>query len=653
MSASPRRRLRTHTHVAAAAVLLLLFTGVQGAAAGPHRVRLVGTYRAMAVDGIGWGRTDHYLVAGDETYLMQRGGDFPPLASGSRVEVDGTLDGAKLEAASVELAPGARVAAAAPTATPRLATDTRKVLAILVNWTTPDSVTPASAVHQLEAVNDTWYDDASYGQVRMTAQATNWLRIPAPAGCDSGGIMSNALGAAGDAGWNLNAYDHLLVYFPYDATCGYAGMAYVGWGRLWINGYMDTRVTVHEIGHNLGLYHAHSVACTQSGTAVAWSTTCSRSEYGDPADAMGNGFAGVGRFNASQADELGWLQGREKDAKPAGGTYEIAPLGRQRAGLQALRLPGTTHDVWIEYRRATGIDSWLGAGITGGVLVHVPADVGGSDVLDMTPGDANLSNAALTPGATWVDPATDWAIHVVAVRPSRATVTVGKVPDTTAPTFTSQPHLSFASPQQLPRTGKPVRVRVRWAAKDPGGSHTGYDVRMATDGGAFTTLSTDRRAASWNIEAAPGHTYAVQVRAADGWGNRSDWTEAPRISLGVLGEGRLDYHGRWSARPDRRALGHTYRVTTRAGASATLHVRASAVAVLGRMGPAYGSVRVFVDGHRARSFSQRAGGNDDRRVTFRVTLGHGAHGGTHTLRFVNVGARRHPSFSIDGIAVLR
>ncbi len=36
-------------------------------------------------------------------------------------------------------------------------------------------------------------------------------------------------------------------------------MACIGWGRLWINGYLDTRVTVHELGHNLGLYHAHSV----------------------------------------------------------------------------------------------------------------------------------------------------------------------------------------------------------------------------------------------------------------------------------------------------------------------------------------------------------------------------------------------------------
>lgn len=584
---------------------------------------------------------------------MQRGGDFPALASGAHVEVEGTLDGVDLNASDVEVVP--RPALVAPTGVTRLATDTRKVLAILVNWTAPDSVTKASAEHQLTDLNDVWYDDASYGQVRMTAHATNWLTIAPPTTtptdlCGAGDIMSKALTAASNAGENLNAYDHLLVYFPYVAACGFAGMAYIGFGELWINGFMDTRVTVHELGHNLGLYHAHAVTCTQSGTAVPWSNTCTRGEYDDPVDAMGGSFwGGVGRFNASQCDELDWLQGRKKDAKPGGGTYDIAPLGKQAEDLQALRLPGSTHDVWIEYRRATGIDSWLPSGITGGVILHLPAAVGGSDILDMTPGDGTFTNAALLPGQTWIDPVTDWAVHVNAVGPGAASVTVGTSPDTTAPTFTSTPHLSFASPQQLPKPGKPARVHVSWAAKDPGGAVTGYDVRVATDGGAWTNLATDDPEPSAAVDAAPAHTYVVQVRAGDGWGNHSAWTDAPAISLSTLAEKRLTYEGRWSKHHDRHALGNTYRVTRQAKASATLHVNAAAVAVLARVGPKYGSVRVFVDGHRKRSFSQKSSRNGYRQVTFRMAW---SHAGTHTIRFVNVGTHGHPWFSIDGIAVL-
>lgn len=650
MSASPRRHQRTHTNtVAVVAALMLLLTGVQSATAGPHRVRLVGTYREMAVDGIGWGRTDHYLVAGAQTYLLQRGGDFPAFDSGARVEVDGTLDGTKLRADTIDPVAGAPVAAASIRTGPRLATDTRSVLAILVNWTAPDSVTKASAIDQLENDDDAWYDDASYGQVRMTADATDWLTIAAPTGCDSSGIMSNAFTAATGAGWNLNDYDHLLVYFPYLASCGYAGMAYVGWGRLWINGYMDTRVTVHELGHNLGLSHAHSVTCTDSGATVAWSTSCTRSDYGDPFDAMGGSFwGGVGRFNASQADELDWMQGRKQTAPAQGGTYTLAPLGQQAEDLQALRLPGSDHDIWVEYRRPTGVDAWLPAGATSGVLLHVSTtSVGGSDLIDMTP-DNVFTDSALRPGHVWVDPVTHWGIHVDAAGPNGATVTVVKPPDTIAPHFTSAPHVAFASPQQLPKSGKPAKVRVSWAAKD-GGDPITYDVRTSTDGGAWTGAATDDPATSAAIAALPGHTYAVQVRATDGWGNLSAWTDAPDISFTTLAEKRLSFDGRWSKRHDRNALGNTYRLTTQARASALLHVNASAVAMLARVGPKFGAVSIFVDGHRKGTFSQHARKNGYRQLTLRLSW---SHMGAHTIRFVNVGTHGHPSFSIDGIAIL-
>jgi len=655
VTASPRRPQRTHTNAAAAiAVVVLLLAGMQGASAGPRRVRLTGTYRPVAVDGFGWGRTDHYLRSGGETYLLQRGGDFPALAVGARIEVDGTLEGARLAVDGLQPV-GSAPAPSSPRAAPRLATDTRSVLAILVNWTAPDSVTKASAINQLETVNDAWYDDASYGQVRMTADATNWLTIPTPSSCDSAAtnaIMANARSVAIGVGWNVNAYDHLVVYFPTFGSCGWAGMGSIGGGQVWLNGYFDTRVTVHELGHNLGLWHAHSVTCTDSGATVSWSPTCARSEYGDPYDAMGNGFSGVGRFNAAQADQLDWMQGRKQAAAAGGGTYAIEPLEQSAEGLQALRLPGADHDIWVEYRRPTGIDSWLPSGATGGVLLHVPApaSVGGSDILDMTPATGDdFTDAALPIGGSWVDPVTDWAIHVDAAGPNAATVTVSKSLDVTPPTFTSAPHLSFASPQQLPKPGRPAQVRVSWAAKDPGGKVAGFDVRVAMDAGAWTTVAHGAPANWAAVAAAPGHTYATQVRAEDAWGNLSAWTDAPAISLTTSTERRLNYAGRWSRRHDRHALGHAYRLTTRPKASAVLRTTATAVAVLARVGPKFGSVRVYVDGRSKGTFSQHARRNGYRQITFRTAW---AHAGSHTFRFVNVGTHGHPWFSIDGIALL-
>ena len=266
----------------------------------------------------------------------------------------------------------------------------------------------------------------------------------------------------------------------------------------------------------------------------------------------------------------------------------------------------------------------------------------------MTP-DGDFTNATLRPGHAWVDPATNWAIRVDSVKPSGATVTVAKPPDATPPTFTTPPRISFASPQQLPKRGNPAAVRVVWAAKDASDSVSGYDVRTSTDGGAWSTVAADDPSTSAKVAAAPGHTYAVEVRALDGWGNATAWTAAPAISLTTLADERLSYEGRWSKRHDRQALGDTYRLTTRAKAAVVLHVSGRAVAVLARVGPRFGSVRVVVDGRRGGTFSQRARRNGYRRVTFRLSW---THASAHTIRLVNVGTRGHPSFSIDGVAVL-
>lgn len=639
------RRYRVRTVVVATcAVLALVLAAAPGVTAGPRPVRLVGTYRPVAVDGFGWGRTDHYVMAEGERFLLQRGGELPGLTPEARIEVTGTIQGSRIRAERIRTTGATAARAAAPRVT-----GTRSVLAILVTWTTPDSVTPESAVHQLEAVNGAWYDDASYGQVRMTADATDWFTIPTPTGCADDQIMTDALAAASDSGAALDSYDHLLVYFPHTSACAWAGSAYIGWGRLWINGYLDTRVTVHELGHNLGLWHSHSVACSDGGTPVPWSTSCTRSDYGDPFDAMGGSYwGGVGRFNAAQTSALGWLDGRKTTAAGDGGTFEIEPLGQRAAGIQALRLPGAPRDVWVEFRRATGVDSWLPAGATNGVLLHLPADVGGSDIVDLTPASDPV-DAVLRPGRSWIDPATGWAIRVDDTSAAAATVTVARPADTAPPVFTTEPAISFASPQMLPKHGDPIQLRTAWVAKDTAETVAGYDVRVAEDGGAWTTVASGSPACAATIAALPGHAYVVEVRASDGWGNLTEWTAAPPVDLTAASERAVIYDGRWSRRRDTRALGGAYRLTTRAKTSALLRIDASAIALFARVGPDGGKVRVLVDGRAAGTFTQEAGAAGFRTLTFRRSW---RHAGSHTIRLVNLASDGHPTFSIDGIALL-
>ena len=365
--------------------------------------------------------------------------------------------------------------------------------------------------------------------------------------------------------------------------------------------------------------------------------------------AMGGSYwGGVGRFNAAQADQLGWLAGRKTTASGGGGTYVIEPLGQRAEGPQALRLPGAPRDVWVEFRRATGIDDWLGAGATSGVLVHLPADVGGSDILDMTPASDPV-DAVLRQGRSWVDPGTGWAIRVDDVSSGGATVTVARPADTAPPVFTTSPRVSFASPQALPKQGDPVGLRVTWQASDAADAVSGYDVRVAEDGGAWATVTSADPASSASIEARPGHAYAIEVRAADGWGNLSEWSAAPVVDLTLSGELTARYRGRWSPRRDTRALGGAYRVATRGKASAALRVHASAIALFARVGPDGGAVRVLVDGKPAGTFSQEAGATSFRTLTYRRSW---RHAGAHTIRFVRLTSNGHRAVSIDGIALL-
>src|SRR5215475_2599432 len=54
--------------------------------------------------------------------------------------------------------------------------------------------------------------------------------------------------------------------------------------KAWINGSLQLRVVAHEMGHNLGLYHSHSMSC---GSAVI-GNPCTSSDYGDSFDTMGS-----------------------------------------------------------------------------------------------------------------------------------------------------------------------------------------------------------------------------------------------------------------------------------------------------------------------------------------------------------------------------
>ncbi len=237
-------------------------------------------------------------------------------------------------------------------------TGTTNVLVMLVDWTSPDSVTPASATTQMFTDTNGYYRDASFGGLGQTGAVTPWLKIAGPSidangnpRCygDFGTIMNQARSAATAAGYTMDSYSNYVVYFPRCAgdSAGYSGWAYVGSTDTWLNGYLDRRVTVHEQGHNYGLWHSHSYLCSGGGL----SGSCSFSDYGDYYDAMGSS-SYVGHFNASQKTLLGWMTGRTLDLT-AGGTTTLVPMANDSTAPHAvvIKVTGSTRTYWLEYRQ--------------------------------------------------------------------------------------------------------------------------------------------------------------------------------------------------------------------------------------------------------------------------------------------------------------
>jgi hypothetical protein len=298
-------------------------------------------------------------------------------------------------------------------------------LIIPVSWPSapPDLVTPAQAELQVASVDDAWYRETSYGSVGMTATATPWMAIADPGtGCPLAEVLTGAEAAATAGGFDPSAYDREMIYVPWTASIcsGFAGFGIVGGRVSWILGEMDTRVTVHELGHNLGLWHAHSLRCTDAGAQVPYAPSCDPfDEYGDIFDAMGGGFYGSGHFNAAQKALLGWMSGRYIDVSPPIRSplrVTLSPL-ETTGGLKALAIHADGTTFWVEYREAIGVDSWLTSfpGALNGVLVHIPqpSDASnGSNLLDMTPNAAGFLDAALPVGASYTDPTRAFTLRV-------------------------------------------------------------------------------------------------------------------------------------------------------------------------------------------------------------------------------------------------
>ena len=267
-----------------------------------------------------------------------------------------------------------------------------------------------------------FYQENSYGQLSFPGDAThvttNWYTIGYNKGteCSDPDITNWTLAAnsaATTAGYVLGNYNNLIYLFPDNSSCGWAGLGEVGGTLTWINGYDNSSLYSHELGHNVGMGHASSKDC---GTkAIDSYVNCSNSEYGDGYDVMGGSWENY-HFNAAFKNESGWILPGEIQTISSGGIYTLNTLESAGSATKAIKIqkPDTSEYYWLEYRQATGFDSTLTSGVTRGLIVHVFDDISrdNSYLLDMTPADG-WSDVALSDGATFTDNGNKLSINQV------------------------------------------------------------------------------------------------------------------------------------------------------------------------------------------------------------------------------------------------
>ena len=187
-----------------------------------------------------------------------------------------------------------------------------------------------------------------------------------------------------------------------------------------------------------------------------------------------------------------------------------------------------------------------------------------------------------------------------------------------------------------------------WSASD-NVAVTGYQWRVRRNANGSWSGPSATTARSRDFRLAAGSWY-LGVRARDAVGTWSDWRQI-RVVVPVD-----DRSYKFSSGTARLTGSYYYRGTltmsSRAGASLTTTVSGVAFYVIGSSGPAYGRMRITIDGASTVIDTGYYHGTRARIVRNRVVLFSKAlSAGTHRVTITVVGTRYRPTVAIDGLAL--
>ncbi len=399
----------------------------------------------------------------------------------------------------------------------------------------------------LKQMND-YIVQTSYGRCYFTYAVPPLIVLPYPLAwynrydADVGGgdylIQTHARQIARSMGYDNNSFNLDAVRWS-GGPGSYGGSASVG-GRGMRMKTSFAGTFCHELGHNLGVWHANFWRTTPP----SFTGPGNNLEYGNLFDLMGNS-GSFGQYTASFKNTLSWMPQEQFWNVTSSGLYRIHQTddGIADPSLRyALRIRrDSERDYWAEFRlrHPTNVgftnglmmtwDQWGLGGIGGSGGAPLNGSNRGAQLLDMTPGSFGngitdtRNDSALWVGRTFSDP--DFNIHFTPIAKNTNTtppsmdvyVQVGDIPGNNAPTLAINASTTTAV------TGASVTLTA--TASDPDSDTLAY-AWVFGDG----TYSNDNSAVQTKSWASTGY-YQVLCTASDRKGKRT--TRGLLITVGA------------------------------------------------------------------------------------------------------------------------
>ncbi len=227
-------------------------------------------------------------------------------------------------------------------------------------------------------------------------------------------IKTAALTAFEAAGNSLSNYTNIAYVIGGGGKCGFTANAVVNppgalRGQSTYNdNFQNCSIAAHELGHNLGFYHAHSTACGSTKLYNASRSGCTDTEYGNTFDMMGygGGTCSGRHYSVMHKRYAGYLSKCE-DVTAGGSAVFNLSAAEGSCGVRSLRIPiaGESGNYYYLEFRKPGSGEFAGAAGQSRVLLNASNDpaVGAPDayLLDATPATSGISDAWLAVGTTY------------------------------------------------------------------------------------------------------------------------------------------------------------------------------------------------------------------------------------------------------------